>query len=75
MAKRFSLKFEGERCKGCELCVSVCPKHILELSGTINSKGYHVASVTDISECIGCQSCAVMCPDCVIEIYSEEATA
>lgn len=54
-------------CKGCEMCVSACPKHILELDKKItNSKGYHPAHVTDIASCIGCGSCVIMCPDIAI---------
>lgn len=33
------LFFNSNRCKGCELCVAVCPKHILELGSEVNAKG------------------------------------
>ncbi|MCK9557696.1 MAG: 4Fe-4S binding protein [Clostridia bacterium] len=56
-------------CKGCEMCVIACPKHILALSSTkLNSKGYHPAELTDESKCIGCASCAIMCPDVAITV-------
>ena len=62
-----------ERCKGCELCVSVCPKKILALHKTkFNAKGYHPAGVTDPDSCIGCGNCAVMCPDGVISVFLED---
>ncbi len=61
-----------EQCKGCALCITVCPKEILELSKeTINSKGFHPARVTDMSKCIGCAFCATICPDVVIEIRKD----
>ena len=41
------LTFRQDRCKGCGLCVAVCPKHILALEGGTNVKGYHPASCTD----------------------------
>ena len=42
-------------CKGCGLCVSVCPKKIIVLAkGRLNAKGYNPAEVTDQSACIGC---------------------
>lgn len=51
-------------CKGCGLCVSVCPKSILALDETrINLNGYHSCTVTDMDECIACANCAKMCPD------------
>ena len=46
-------------CKGCELCVAACPKHIIALSADkLNAKGYHPACVIDIEQCIGCAACA-----------------
>lgn len=63
------VKFNDEACKGCELCVSVCPKGIVKLNKEkINGKGYSPAYVTDMEECIACGSCAIMCPDSVITV-------
>jgi len=59
----------SERCKGCEVCVSVCPKKILALGEAINVAGYHSAECTNEAECIGCAFCALMCPDAAIEVY------
>ncbi|MBP5158980.1 MAG: 4Fe-4S binding protein [Lachnospiraceae bacterium] len=56
-------------CKGCEMCVNACPKHLLELAkDRINNKGYHPATMTDMEQCIGCKSCAIMCPDVCITV-------
>lgn len=56
-------------CKGCELCVNACPKHIIALAkNRMNAKGYHPAELTDESECTGCASCATMCPDAAITV-------
>jgi len=61
--------FDRDRCKGCELCVSVCPKHIVAIDmESINRKGYHPAGVTDIALCIACASCAKICPDSIITV-------
>ena len=72
MSKRFKLVFNRDKCKGCELCVSFCPKHLLALDAAVNAKGYHPAGITDQDACIGCSSCALMCPDCCISIYELE---
>ena len=46
---RGKVTFDTERCKGCELCTAVCPKHIVVIDqNTINHKGYHPAAVTDM---------------------------
>jgi 2-oxoglutarate ferredoxin oxidoreductase subunit delta len=65
--------FREERCKGCELCISVCPKKIISFADKLNAKGYHPATITDdkMKDCIGCASCARICPDCVITVEKE----
>lgn len=64
---------DKERCKGCMLCISACPKNILDMSRKLNSRGFHYPEVSDIKSCIGCKNCAEICPDAAIEIDSEEA--
>ena len=35
-----SVTFQEEKCKGCGLCVTFCPKHILQMAPVrINAKG------------------------------------
>ena len=42
--------FDSDRCKGCELCTTVCPKHIVLIDKSrINRKGYHPAAVQDMT--------------------------
>ncbi len=65
------LLFYRERCKGCELCVSVCPVKIIKMDDKLNRSGFHPAVVSDedLERCISCGLCAIMCPDVVIEVY------
>lgn len=61
--------FEEERCKGCGVCVSVCPRHIIALdTKRTNDKGYHPAGIEEMEKCIACAACAKMCPDSVITV-------
>ena len=58
-----------DKCKGCELCINVCPKKIIGINkAKINAIGHNPAEVSDMSKCIGCAFCATICPDCVIEV-------
>ena len=63
------VSFATDLCKGCGLCVSVCPKKIIVLAkDKINIKGHSPAEITDQEKCIACAFCATMCPDCVITV-------
>lgn len=64
--------FREDRCKGCELCTTVCPKNLLIMAEHINSMGFHPATIIDMEKCTGCALCARMCPDLVIEVEKEE---
>lgn len=65
------------RCKGCGLCVNMCPKNVLEISKDVNTKGYFPAYQARPEDCIFCAICCTMCPDVAIAIseIEEEATA
>jgi 2-oxoglutarate ferredoxin oxidoreductase subunit delta len=70
--KRYRLIIDRERCKGCELCVAVCPKKVLALDAGMNSRGQHYACAAAPAECVGCLQCADICPDAAIEIAEEK---
>ncbi len=57
------------KCKGCELCVSACPKKIICLSQKMNKKGLHYVEIIDQDKCIACGLCFQVCPDVAIEIW------
>jgi 2-oxoglutarate ferredoxin oxidoreductase subunit delta len=72
------IEIDSERCKGCGLCITVCPKKQIEISDRLNTKGYYPARfqeehVRDVSKlkCTGCALCAITCPDLAIEVYRE----
>lgn len=67
-----TVKIDEEKCKGCQLCVGFCPKHVLEVADYLNGKGYYPARLANEADCSGCAICALMCPDVCIEVFREE---
>jgi len=66
------IEIAEERCKGCELCTSVCPKGIIHMADYFNARGYRPAQLVDPDhDCTGCTLCALVCPDVVITVYRE----
>ena len=60
---------DEERCKGCELCMSFCPRGAIAMSSRFNSRGHHPATLVAEEKCNSCGICAIMCPDVAIEVY------
>jgi 2-oxoglutarate ferredoxin oxidoreductase subunit delta len=65
--------FDENRCKGCELCIGVCPQDVIRIADRFNVRGYRPATLVDpAGKCTGCAMCAVICPDVVITVYRWE---
>lgn len=63
------IEVNKEKCKSCELCIGICPFHLIRLSKEINSFGDHFAEQINPELCTGCALCGLMCPDLVISVY------
>jgi 2-oxoglutarate ferredoxin oxidoreductase subunit delta len=67
-----SVRINEDRCKGCYLCISVCPKSCLEVGSHLNQRGLNPAVLMRPEDCIACMNCATMCPEVAIEIFKKE---
>jgi len=63
------IKIDEDLCKGCQICISFCPKNAIQQSDKPNASGYLPVFFADNSECTGCAACAIVCPEAVIEVY------
>lgn len=53
-------------CKGCGICVSFCPKKVLELD--VRDKAVAIRA----EDCICCMLCELRCPDLAIEVLTDQ---
>jgi len=56
----------AEECKGCGLCIELCPRGILTYSVDTNLKGHHFPVVTETGLCANCQVCTLICSEFAI---------
>ncbi len=68
-----SLHVARDQCKGCELCIEVCPVDVLEASGQLNSRGVLPPALKREGKCTLCTLCENMCPDLAIYILPDAA--
>ena len=64
-------------CKGCQICIEVCPEDAIRAQTEINAKGYYLPEADNMALCIGCKLCEIVCPDFAIGIeldLDDEAT-
>jgi 2-oxoglutarate ferredoxin oxidoreductase subunit delta len=69
------ITIDREICKGCYLCISVCPNEMILISNRLNQQGYYPVEMKIKNKndkgCIACAMCATICPDIAIEVYRE----
>jgi 2-oxoglutarate ferredoxin oxidoreductase subunit delta len=67
------IRIEEARCKGCQLCTTVCPKTLVSMAEHFNALGYRPSQFIDLQlQCSGCMMCALICPEAAITVYRRE---
>ncbi len=57
-------------CKGCHICISVCPHGVLQASDKMDNRGFHIPVVVDLEACRACRLCELECPDFAISVHT-----
>ncbi len=58
----FVVEIDEAWCKGCDICVALCPEHCLALTAR------QVATVKRAEACTGCRVCEWLCPDFAVSV-------
>ncbi|MDY6865424.1 MAG: ferredoxin family protein [Halobacteriota archaeon] len=67
-------RINEDYCKGCNLCVDICPKDVYSEGREVSKRGYKVPIIKNIDECLDfkrmkegseprCSLCELSCPD------------
>lgn len=56
-----TLKYDGEKCTGCGMCVKVCPHNVFTMK---EGKAF----LSDRDSCMECGACAMNCPFSAIQV-------
>lgn len=59
-------------CKGCYLCVSVCPRDVLAIDAEHWTRSFHPVVIRQLDRCTACRNCELYCPDLAIEVTEDE---
>jgi 2-oxoglutarate ferredoxin oxidoreductase subunit delta len=60
------------RCKGCGICVELCPKQVLALEGVPSGTAFRTVKAVRPEDCILCRRCEHSCPDFAIYVIKDK---
>ncbi len=60
------------RCKACDICVSVCPAGVLAMRPEAKSTLGAMIEIVALEDCIGCMECELTCPDFAIYVADKK---
>ena len=64
----FTIVIDDQYCKGCNLCLQVCPQKIFTRGEKRSRGGYRMPDVGKMEDCAGCLLCEMTCPDLAISV-------
>ena len=70
--KTTAIHLNEKWCKGCYICLEVCPRKVFEKSPDVSEKGFQPVFVAHPDLCTGCLQCEMLCPDLAINVEKGE---
>ena len=66
LKKSSKINVNQEFCKGCGLCIEMCPKDVLSPSKNLSKRGVYYPVAIDLEACTVCRLCEIYCGDFAI---------
>ncbi|MGB9700243.1 MAG: 4Fe-4S dicluster domain-containing protein [Thermodesulfobacteriota bacterium] len=66
--KQVKIDINPQWCKGCYICVEICPQKVLGKAAEISEKGFQQVVVVYPEKCTRCLQCEMLCPDLAINV-------
>jgi 2-oxoglutarate ferredoxin oxidoreductase subunit delta len=70
--KAKQIHIDAKLCKGCHICISVCPHDVLKKADAVDDRGYYLPVVAHLESCTICRLCEMECPDFAISVEEPE---
>jgi 2-oxoglutarate ferredoxin oxidoreductase subunit delta len=69
------IKLNKNWCKGCGLCIEICPKNVYDRESKVSKRGYREIIIKNPDICNQCLLCELLCPDLAITIEKTKKDA
>lgn len=66
------ISVDEQFCKGCYLCIEVCPQKVWGPGQRRSRAGYSMPRVLDLKSCAVCFLCEMTCPDLALTVMEEK---
>jgi len=66
------INIDKDLCKGCDICITFCPKNVYEKSKIRNKRGSAIPYAARPEDCVSCKICERFCPDMAISVTKQE---